>query len=265
MVEIIEKKDTLNNEQNVHTSSLISFKIENVEFEGPLDLMLHLISKHKLNIYDIEISSLVEQYMNYITFAKDNNMELASEFIEMASRLIYIKSIMLLPKYEEEKEILKKELEGQLIEYSLCKAVANILSEMDVSTNIFTFKGEEIEADYTYRRIHQSVEILNAYMQFVSKKKNLQKLEAKTFEPIVTRKIVSVRSRAIFVLNTLYKKQKVHLDECFLACENKSELVATFLAVLELIKSKRILISQDNYIRQGHIGGEYFETEFTEK
>lgn len=265
MIELKEKNETLNNPQNVHTPSIISFKVENIEFEGPLDLMLHLISKHKLNIYDIEISSLVEQYMKYISFAKENDMELASEFIEMASKLIYIKSIMLLPKYEEEKEILKRELEGQLIEYSLCKAVANILSKMDISTNIFTFKGEEIETDCTYKRVHQSVEILNAYMQFVSKKKNLQKLEAKTFEPIVSRKIVSVRSRAIFLLNTLYNRQKVHLDECFLACDDRSELVATFLAVLELIKSKRILISQDNYIRQGHIGGEYFETEFTEK
>lgn len=203
--------------------------------------------------------------MNYITFAKERNMELASEFIEMASRLIYIKSIMLLPKYEEEKEILKKELEGQLIEYSLCKAVANILSNMDISSNIFTFKGENIEADFTYKQIHQSTEILNSYMQFVSKKKNIKKFEAQTFEPIVARKIVSVRSRAIFVLNALFKKQKVHLDDCFMQCEDRSELVATFLAILELIKSKRILISQDNYIRQGHIGGEYFETEFNEK
>ncbi|MEG1447740.1 MAG: segregation/condensation protein A [Oscillospiraceae bacterium] len=260
MTELATLKD-----KTEHVSSILSFKIENAEFEGPLDLLLHLISKHKLNICDIEISSLVQQYMTYISLARENDMELASEFIEMASRLIYIKSIMLLPKYEEEKEILKKELEGQLIEYSLCKAVANILSKMDVSSNIFTFKGEEIEADYTYHGIHESVEILSAYMQFVTKKKNAQSLETKTFEPIVARKIVSVKSRAIFLLNILYKKQKVHLDECFHACENRSELVATFLAVLDLIKTKRILISQDNYIRQGHIGGEYFETEFTEK
>ena len=83
-------------------------------FEGPLDLLLHLISKHKLNINDIPIFELVEQYIAYVQLMQEENMEIASEFLEMAARLVYIKTVSLLPVYEEA-ENLKKELTGELI------------------------------------------------------------------------------------------------------------------------------------------------------
>ena len=93
--------------------SLISFKLDS--FEGPLDLLLHLISKHKLNIYDIEISLLLEQYMEYMNCLESDDYESAADFLEMAARLIYIKTCSLLPQPEEAAE-LKKELEGRIIE-----------------------------------------------------------------------------------------------------------------------------------------------------
>ena len=99
----------------------ISFKLE--VFEGPLDLLLNLIQKHKLNICDIEISKLLEQYLLYIEQANEQDLELAGEFLEMAARLIYIKTASLLPQ-PEEAEKMKKELEGALMEYSLCKLAA---------------------------------------------------------------------------------------------------------------------------------------------
>jgi len=83
-------------------------------FEGPLDLLLSLIAKNKLNIYDIEISVLLDQYTDKIKQMQSEQMDIASEFLEMASRLVYIKSAMLLPKYEEEAEVLKKELTGSI-------------------------------------------------------------------------------------------------------------------------------------------------------
>ena len=105
--------------------SVIEFKLE--KFEGPLDLLLSLIAKHKLDIYDIPISQLLEQYLEYISQMQSHDMDVASEFLEMASRLVYIKTMMLLPKHEEEAEMLKIELEGQLLEYSVCKQVAEEL------------------------------------------------------------------------------------------------------------------------------------------
>ena len=104
----------------------LSFRLE--IFEGPLDLLLHLISKHKLNINDIPIMTLVEQYLAYISDMAEQDMEIAGEFLEMAARLIYIKTVSLLPR-KEEAETLKKELEGRLIEYSLCKAAAVLMRE----------------------------------------------------------------------------------------------------------------------------------------
>ena len=105
--------------------SAINYKIE--VFEGPMDLLLHLISKHKLNIYDIPIVELVEQYMAYVNELKESDLEIASEFLEMAARLVYIKTVSLLPVYEEGDK-LRQELSGELIEYAECKRVAQVLS-----------------------------------------------------------------------------------------------------------------------------------------
>ena len=98
------------------------------DFEGPLDLLLHLINKHKLDIKDIEISVLVDQYIKQINEFKEYDIDIASEFLDMASRLIYLKTVSLLPKSEEAEE-LKAELTGELIEYKLCREMAAKLAE----------------------------------------------------------------------------------------------------------------------------------------
>jgi segregation and condensation protein A len=102
-----------------------SYKLE--IFEGPMDLLLHLISKHKLNINDIPIIELVNQYLDYVRKMQEEDFDIAGEFLEMAARLIYIKTVSLLPRHEEA-ETLKKELTGELIEYRDCKLMAKELS-----------------------------------------------------------------------------------------------------------------------------------------
>ena len=99
----------------------VSYRLDS--FEGPLDLLLFLISKHKLNINDIKILLLLEQYLEYIDGIDEQDFEYAGEFLEMAARLILIKTLSLLPKHEEANEM-KRELQGRLIEYSLCKQAA---------------------------------------------------------------------------------------------------------------------------------------------
>ncbi|MBQ1663537.1 MAG: segregation/condensation protein A, partial [Clostridia bacterium] len=99
----------------------INYKLE--VFEGPMDLLLSLISKHKLDIYDIPIMELVEQYTDYVRKMQEADMEVASEFLEMAARLVYIKTVSLLPKSEEAEE-LKRELTGELLEYRDCQIMA---------------------------------------------------------------------------------------------------------------------------------------------
>lgn len=213
-------------------------------FEGPLDLLLLLISKNKIDICDIEISLLLEQYMEQITAMQSEDMDIASEFLEMASRLVYIKSLMLLPKHEEEAEQLKTELQGQLIEYQLCRAVTAKLAPM-VSFDRFCREASPVEFDLTYNRIHPPSDIAKAYINAVGRGKRKLPPRREAFSGIVEKKIIPVSSRIIRVMRKLWHKNNVRYGELFEACNGKSDLVATFLAVLELVKGKRIIIDGD--------------------
>ncbi len=220
----------------------ISFKLE--VFEGPLDLLLYLISKHKLNINDIPIYTLLEQYLDYIDKMSEQDMEVAGEFLEMAARLIYIKTVSLLPR-KEEAEQLKKELQGRLIEYSLCKKAAEIMKMRYIGNANAVRKPLKIEFDNTYSIIHESYELLDAYLK-ISRKPAEEQVRAESFNNIVKKKIVSVTSKIIYVLRCLYKSGKCRMDGLFNGMTDRSERVATFLAVLELTKSGRIWLNDDN-------------------
>lgn len=214
-------------------------------FEGPMDLLLFLISKHKLNINDIEIAVLLDQYLLYIEGISETDFETAGEFLEMAARLIYIKTVSLLPK-PEEAEVLKKELEGRLIEYSLCKACAQKLGALYVGSKSFVREPMKIEVDKTYNVISEPQVLVDAYLAISQRVKRSAPLKASLFEPIVSHKIVSVTSKIIFILKNLYTAGSCPMDKLYDGISDKSERVATFLAVLELTKSGRIRISDDN-------------------
>ncbi len=223
----------------------LNFKLES--FEGPLDLLLHLISKHKMNIFDIEISLLLEQYMAYINKMQSMDMEIASEFLEMAARLVQIKTLSLLPKHEEEEQ-LRRELTGQLVEYSLCKKAAQILGTKYCGNDIFSRAQTEIEVDKTYTRIHEQNVLSQAYLSMLGKTRAKLPPKQEEFHPIVTKRVVSVSSRVIFVLKNLYRKKKMQFLDLFKKSQDKSEMVATFLAILELIKNKRVIVDDDNNV-----------------
>ena len=210
-------------------------------FEGPLDLLLTLISKNKIDIYDIQISDLLDQYMEQINMMQENQMDIASEFLTMASRLVYIKSVMLLPKYEEEAEELKKELSGQLLEYAVCREIA---AKLGVSYDFDTFfrAPSPVEFDLTYNRVHPSADIAKAYVSAVGRGKRKLPPSEQAFSGIVAHKIVSVNGKIIHLMRRLRHGKKLEYHEIFEICEGKSDLVATFLATLELIKGKRIRI-----------------------
>lgn len=221
----------------------ISFKLD--VFEGPLDLLLHLISKHKLNINDIEISKLLEQYLLYIQMAQEEDLELAGEFLEMAARLIYIKTVSLLP-HSEEAEQAKKELQGTLIEYSLCKKMAQILKGQYSGDVIFVRQPLHIEVKSEYKVKHDPNVLAKLYFDMHIKKTDLKKANEKKINDVVQQKVVSVISKVMYVLKNLYKHGTVRIDNLFEGMTGRSERVATFLAILELTKSGRIIISDDN-------------------
>lgn len=227
---------------NMEKTETLSYKLD--VFEGPLDLLLNLIAKNKLNIYDIPIAELLEQYMAQIHEMQAADMDVASEFLEMAARLVHIKSVSLLPKKEEE-AALKQELTGQLLEYQQCKEAAMRLRER-FSLNGIVRAQADIPADLTYKRHHKPQELLSAYLSMLGKKKppEPQKPED-TISKLITRRVVSVASQIVFVLRSLWKKRHVSLKELFRGKNDPSERVAAFLAVLELVKDKRLRVDGD--------------------
>ena len=227
---------------NMEKTETLSYKLD--VFEGPLDLLLNLIAKNKLNIYDIPIAELLEQYMAQIHEMQAADMDVASEFLEMAARLVHIKSVSLLPKKEEE-AALKQELTGQLLEYQQCKEAAMRLRERFSLDGIVRAQAD-IPADLTYKRHHKPQELLSAYLSMLGKKKppEPQKPED-TNSKLITRRVVSVASQIVFVLRSLWKKRHVSLKELFRGKNDPSERVAAFLAVLELVKDKRLRVDGD--------------------
>lgn len=219
----------------------ISYKVE--AFEGPLDLLLHLISKHKLDIYDIPIVQLVDQYIAYVRAMEQEDLYVASEFIEMAARLVYIKSVSLLPVYEEAEE-LKSELSGELIEYQTCKLMAAKLADSTDGFDRFVREPGEVEIDYTYTRLHDESELLRAYLAAAGRKLRNLPPPVEAFREIVARKIVSVSSKFKSIFKRLGKiGRKEKLTALMDSAQSRSDMVATFLAILELAKTRKIVLA----------------------
>lgn len=222
--------------------TVLSYKLES--FEGPLDLLLQLIARNKLNIYDIKLSLLIDQYLEQIEIFKSEELEISSEFLEMAARLIYMKTVSLLPRHDEITR-LKEELTGELLEYQVCREMAQKLSLMTGGFDNFVAKPQEVEVDKTYALTHDSDILLNAYLSAVGRGQRRLPPSVAPFTKIVAKKIVAVSSKIVFVMRKLVKGGKSSLKTLYQTAKSRSELVATFLAVLELCKANRISVDGD--------------------
>lgn len=220
----------------------ISYKLD--VFEGPMDLLLHLISKHKIDINDIPILLLVEQYLDYVRQMQEEDMEVASEFLEMAARLVYIKTVSLLPVHEEEADILKNELQGELSEYKDCKLMAQKLSDTAKGFDYISRKPEKFTPDMTYTRSHEPFELIKAYLAAVGRGKRNLPPPIEAFTGIVAHKIVPIRERVGFIMDKLFRGKKQRFRTFFEKAESRSEMVATFLALLSLTKDKKIVLNE---------------------
>ena len=209
-------------------------------FQGPLDLLLALIAKNKIEITDIPIAQLLEQYMEQIRQMQEADMDVASEFLEMAARLVQIKAAFLLPRREEEEDP-RLELAGQLLEYQQCQRVAKELGKRGNFDSLVR-APEKLSPDLTYRRSHDPRELAQALAAAWGKGKSLLPPKPESFSALVTKKIVSVASQVVFVLRQLWKGKRVRFQALFAGKHDRSERVAAFLAVLELVKDKRIRI-----------------------
>lgn len=216
-------------------------------YEGPLDLLLALIAKNKMNICDIKISVIFDQYMEYVEDLQKMDMEVAGEFIQMASELMLIKSKMLLPKQEEDP---RAELVRTLMEYKTAKEAAEKLAVLEGEfRGRFEKDTDEITGDKTVLD-EMDVAVLSAALSKLilrmSEKEQLQKTKPiEAIDPIIKKKIVPVPTRIVHVLRVMYKRSVVHFDELFEDVRSRSGIVATFYAILELLKSGRIELEKD--------------------
>ena len=213
-------------------------------FEGPLDLLMHLIERNKIDIYDIPIATLTEQYMEYLAKFKEFNIEVASEFLVMAATLLQIKSRILLPKVkkieaEEEEEDPRQELVDRLLEYRRFKEVSDILDQLAQEQEKMFFRPPaDLPAHYLPP---ENMEVGLLWEAF------LTVLEANEVPQVslVKREVFSVQDKMVDILAMLGKSGgEIRFSEAFSHSGTKSEVITTFLALLELIKVKRIAIRQ---------------------
>ena len=225
----------------------LSFKV--LDFEGPLDLLLTLIKKNKVSIYDIPINLIVSQYFDVMRQMEEYNLEISSEFLVLAATLLQIKSRMLLPKPEEEdEEDPREELIRRLEEYRRIKAAAAYLDERKNIGDSFFFKEpDKIErppAEWNYSKLTPENLVL-AYKTAYTRMERRLPPPKTPFEGIVGREKISVRSRVVRLWSRLKKRTKVFFKELFVEAKSKPEAVASFLAVLEMVKLNRIKIEYD--------------------
>ncbi len=224
---------------------MIEFKIN--EFEGPLDLLLHLIKENKMDIMNIEIEKIAEQYMNYLEQQEKMNLEVASEYLVLASELLEIKSKLLLPNtsVEEEEEFVdpREELVERLLEYQAYKEVSHILQDKEnLRKEIYTKSPENIKnyiEETSSMNTNVSLDdLVDAFKKYLERQKENKPLNTK-----VTVKEISVSSRRKEIKKILKEKKKISFFELFPVI-SKEYIVATFLAILEMAKSRELLISQ---------------------
>lgn len=230
-------------EEQAQTEEL-SFKLE--IFEGPLDLLLALLAKNKVSIYDIPIALIFDQYMDYLARMQKLDMDIAGEFLEMASRLMLIKSRMLLPKPETEKaEDPRRELVDALLEYRKAKLEAAALSALyQTYQGRIVKESEEIGIDRSFVCDHTTAMLTAALQKMFLRLKIEQEsrtdVPLKTLNTILTRKITPIPEKMFAILRRLRREGEIPFSELLLPASTKSDLIASFMAILSMIRTGRI-------------------------
>ncbi len=225
----------------------ILYKLDS--FEGPLDLLLTLIQKHKVNICDIPIVEITSQYMEAIDGIEEANLDNTSEFLVMAAHLLYIKSKMLLPKNgeEEDEEDPREELARRLIEYQQFKEASKELRKTEFSTKYMVFRNEE-KISFPipeYDVSHEVDELVEAFNSIFQRQLRRAKPEKRAFSQIVGREKVSVDDMVEKICKALRRSKHIQFETLFQPDDSKPEMIATFLAVLEMIKLNRLYANYD--------------------
>lgn len=231
----------------------MQYKVTIENFDGPLDLLLHLIKEQDIDIYDIKIEEITVQYLDYIHGMKELNLSVASEYLVMASELIEMKSKMLLPKKKELEEDEYEEdprdvLIERLLAYKQYKEVTSEFKDLEMTRKL-VFTKEPVNLSYYAKEsdnkeelgIDDLIEAFNALM----KKKELDKPIATK----ITKKELSVTEKVMKIKNILKLKKQIKFEEIF-DVATKEEVIISFLSILEMVKKDEITLKQDNNFKQ---------------
>ena len=254
-----------------HLEKVVKARDEGLEdFNGPLDLILHLLSKNKMEIKDIQISLILDQYLAWMDRRKELDLEVASDFVAMAAQLVFIKTRMLLSIHDEEALSEMEQLIASLEEhqrhesFARIKAVIPALSDRyAVGRDYLTKTPEVLPASRTYRYVHQPSDLLRAMQSVLERADHRLPPPMAAFEGIVGKEPYPVEDKAGEILERLARFGVTRFRALFRSSRSRSEVVATFLAILELSKANRIHLAgtaEDCTITStGQDGGEELE------
>ena len=240
---------------NFHLTGVVHTRSELTEdFDGPLDVIFLLLSKNKIEIQDVSITSILEQYLAYLEERKRMDMEIASEFIAMASHLMQIKTKMLLSVTEREEalsemEQLKRSLEERqrASAYEQIQLAAKFLEQRnEIGVNLFVKQPEPYQADRTYRYRHEKADLLKALAAISERSERQLPPPVSNFAGIVGAEPYPVTKKAKELLNRLIMRGKARFQSLFRGNKSRSEVVATFLAILELCRVKSVHLEESD-------------------
>ena len=227
----------------------MDYKVKIDAFEGPLDLLLHLVKESKVDIWDIKIVDITDQYLDYIKSMQDLNLDVASEYLVMASELIEMKSKMLLPREQNDEEIEEEDprevLIQRLVEYQKYKDMTKNFKEMESLRHEFYTKAPESLKEYVEENTVISNDVTLDDLMLAFEKFLERKQAEKPLSTTVTKKEITVEERRKSIHNILKEKKKANFFELFEVI-NKPYVVVTFLAILEMAKKKELVIYQEN-------------------
>jgi segregation and condensation protein A len=227
-------------------SVLDGYPVRLENFEGPLDLLLHLIKKHEINVYDIPIALITRQYLDYLELMHELDLEIAGEFLVMAATLIHVKSRMLLPRpapeQEDPQEDPREVLVQRLLEHQRYKAAAELLHERETvrsaqwsrpDERVATIAGEDYEPELEV----DLFSLLSAFKAVVDRARQRPTV-------VVPGERISIEQRIAQLLGRLSETEACGFEELFADTATKADLVVTFLALLEMIRLKLVRVFQ---------------------
>ena len=217
--------------------TILQYKLD--AFEGPMDLLLHLVGQRKVSIHDVPIYALIEQYLDIMAGLREASLVIEAEFLEMAARLVYIKTAALLPKHGGEEDPAEA-LRQELLDYRDCQYLAAQLKERARGFGFLARAPLELEPDYSYPFTHRAKDLFAAYLAAVGKGKRRLPPPVEAFSGIISHVIVSVSARCGFIFDRLRLRGRTGLRALLEESDSRSQMVATFLAVLMLVKANRV-------------------------